>query len=143
MNPVRQRDPQYLIKNKYLEKLEDFEYEGATIYASRLGYRITEKFVHTFFGKVFDSPTVVFDEAMLKPETQDMEEYVDGVNNITEAQQKVAQAYFDDASVNDACPPLQALLHIMAKGNYEGKTVDGDLPVKLHIRSMNISGNSW
>lgn len=122
--PVRQRDPKYLIENGYLEKLDDFEYENKMVHASRMGYRITEKFVHTFFGKVFDSPTTVFDEAMLKPETQDLAEYVDGVNNITEAQQKVSQAYFDDGSVNDACPPLQALLHIMAKGNYEGRTID-------------------
>ncbi len=140
--PVSQRDPEYLIKNKHLEKLEDFEYEGATIHASRLGYRITEKFVHTFFGKVFDSPTVVFDEAMLKPETQNMEEYVDGINNITEAQQKVAQAYFDDASVNDACPPLQALLHIMAKGNYEGKTVDDPAIRQLFTREY-LMESEW
>ena len=61
---------------------------------------------------------------MLRPEIQDMDAYVDGINNIVEAQQRVAQAYLDDGSVNDACPPLRALLHIMAKGNYEGKTID-------------------
>ena len=74
--PVKHREPQYLIDNGYLEKLDDFEYKGKTIYASRLGYRITEHFVHAYFGKVFDSPTIVFDEAMLRPETQDMDAYV-------------------------------------------------------------------
>jgi hypothetical protein len=122
--PVKQRDPQYLIENGYLEKLDDFEHEGEQIFASRLGYRITEKFVHTFFGKIFDSPTLVFDEPMLKPETQGLAEYVDGIKNITEAQQKVAQGYFDDGSINDACPPLQAVLHVMAYGKYEGKSID-------------------
>jgi hypothetical protein len=62
----------------------------------------------------------VFTEAMLKPETQDLEVFVDGINNIVEAQQSVAQRYLDDGSVEDACPPLHALLHIMATGEYRG-----------------------
>jgi phosphoenolpyruvate carboxykinase (diphosphate) len=122
--PVEQRCPSYLIEHGQLEKLEDFEYEGKTVYASRLGYRITERFVHTNFGKVFNYPTAVFDEAMLKPETQDMASYVEGINNVYENQQKVALLYFEDGSVSDACPPLKALLHIMAYGDYEGKTIN-------------------
>ncbi len=121
--PVAQRDAQYLIAQGQLEKLEDFEYQGKTVHASRLGYRITERFVHTNFGKVFDYPTAVFDEAMLKPETQDMESFVDGVNNVYEAQQRVALMYFEDGSIEDACPPIKALIHIMAYGSYEGKTI--------------------
>ncbi|MDX2486394.1 MAG: hypothetical protein QNL03_02740, partial [Gammaproteobacteria bacterium] len=122
--PILQRDPKYLIEHGHLEKIEDFKYKGSMIHASRLGYRITEKFVHAFFGKVFDSPTIVFDEEMLRPEKQGMEAYVDGIKNIIEAQQKVAKAYFEDGSINDACPPLQAVLYIMAEGKYEGKTID-------------------
>jgi hypothetical protein len=122
--PIQQRDPKFLIENGHLEKIEDFEYEGQVIHASRLGYRITEKFVHAFFGKVFDSPTIVFDEEMLRPETQGMDAYVDGINNIVEAQQKVARAYFEDGSIADACPPLQAVLHVMAEGHYDGKSID-------------------
>jgi hypothetical protein len=121
--PVHQRDPYYLIEHGQLEKLEDFEYQGQTVYASRLGYRITERFVHANFGKVFDYPTAVFDEAMLKPETQDLDSFVDGVNNVYEAQQRVAKLYFQDGSINDACPPLKALIHIMANGNFEGKLI--------------------
>ncbi|MCX7099258.1 MAG: hypothetical protein NTV43_15275 [Methylococcales bacterium] len=121
--PVEQRDPQYLIEHKQLERMEDFEYQGRTVYASRLGYRITERFVHTNFGKVFDYPTAVFDEAMLKPESQDLASFVEGVDNVYDAQQRVAQLYFQDGSINDACPPLQALIHIMAHGHFEGKTV--------------------
>ncbi len=122
--PIKHRAPAYLIKNGHLEKIENFEHEGQTVHASRLGYRITEKFVHAFFGKVFDSPTTVFDEEMLRPETQGMAAYVDGINNIVEAQQKVAKAYFEDDSIDDACPPLQVVLHIMAYGQYQGKTID-------------------
>ncbi len=122
--PIKHRDPKFLIKNGHLEKIEDFEHEGKTIHASRLGYRITEKFVHAFFGKVFDSPTIVFDEEMLRPEMQGMDAYIDGINNIVEAQQKVARAYFEDGSIDDACPPLQAVLHVMAEGHYEGKAIN-------------------
>ena len=42
---------------------------GQRVLASRLGYRITAKFVHTFFGRVFDNPTAVFTEEILRPET--------------------------------------------------------------------------
>ena len=111
-------------KKANIEKIEDFEHDGKLVHASRLGYRITEKFVHTFFGKVFDSPTIVFDEEMLRPETQGMAAYIDGINNIVEAQQNVALAYIEDGSIEDACPPLQAVLYIMAQGHYQGKTVD-------------------
>ncbi len=122
--PVEQRDPRYLIEHGQLEKLEDFEHEGRTVYASRLGYRITERFVHTNFGKVFDYPTAVFDTAMLRPETQDLEGFIDGVDNVYEAQQRVALLYFQDSSIDDACPPLKALIHIMAYGEFEGKSID-------------------
>jgi hypothetical protein len=119
----QERDPGYLIANGYLEKLDDFTHNGKLIPASRLGYRITQSFVRAFFGRVFDNPNKVFDKAILKPETQDFDQYVDGILNITEAQQRVAAEYLKDGSVADACPPLQALLHIMATGNYQGKDV--------------------
>ncbi len=115
------RDAKKLIANKSLEKLEDFEYNGQKVLASRLGYRITENFAFRCMNKLFDEPLAVFNERMLKPELQGMEEYVDGINNIVEAQQKVALRYFDERSVTAAIPPLKILLHIMAYGNYEGK----------------------
>jgi hypothetical protein len=59
---------------------------------------------------------------MLQPELQDMEAWVDGIHNIAEAQERVAKGYFEDGSIAAACPPLRALLHIMAYGEYEGKT---------------------
>ena len=68
---------------------------------------------------------------MLKPETQDMESFVDGVNNVYEAQQRVAQIYLQDGSIEDACPPLKALIHIMAYGSFENKTI-----TDAAIRSM-------
>jgi len=116
-----ERDPKHLIAAGHLERLEDYEFEGSTVLASRLGWRITAKFVHTYFGRVFDNPTAVFTEDILKPELQDPAVFADGVANIVEAQRRVAAAYFDDGTIEDACPPLQALLHIMAHGDYDGK----------------------
>src|SRR5690606_5068806 len=52
----QERDPRRLIAEGCLEQVTDFEYEGRKVLASRLGYRITGKFVHTFFGRVFDNP---------------------------------------------------------------------------------------
>ncbi len=126
-----ERDPDTLIQNNYLEPLEDFEHAGKQVLASRLGYRITERFTHGYLGKIFDSPNTVFTDAILKPETQDLDVFIDGVNNIVEAQQRVAQQYLDDGSIEEACPPLRALLYIMATGAYEGK--DAKHP---DIRSM-------
>ena len=79
---------------------------------------------------------------MLKPETQDMDAYVDGINNITEAQQKVAQQYFDDGSIDDACPPLQVLLHVMAKGSYKGKPIDDPSLREMFTRDYLIN-SEW
>jgi hypothetical protein len=115
-----QRDANYLIETGCLEPLEDFQHNGKLVQASRLGYRITEQFVHGFFGKIFDNPQAVFTEEILKPEIQGLDVFVDGINNIVEAQQRVAQRYLDDGSIDDACPPLRALLHIMASGEYQG-----------------------
>ena len=117
----KDRDAKNLIKNDCLEKLEDFDYDGEKILASRLGYRITKNFAFRCMNRLFDEPLAVFNEKMLKPELQGIEEYVDGINNIVEAQQKVALRYFEEGSVDAAIPPLKILLHIMAYGNYEGK----------------------
>lgn len=118
------RDPKLLIETGCLEKLEDFEYEGKKILASRLGYRITKNFAFRCMNRLFDEPLAVFNERMLKPELQGMEEYVDGINNIVEAQQRVALQYFEEGSVEGAIPPLQILLHIMAYGHYEDKDIN-------------------
>ena len=121
---INERDPQYLIRHGYLEKLDDFDHDGRTILASRLGYRITKSFVGNFFGRVFRAPDRVFAEDMLKPELQSMEEFVDGIDNIVETQQRVSENYFKDGGVERACPPLRAILNIMAYGEYEGMTIN-------------------
>jgi hypothetical protein len=121
---AEERSPAFLIKGKYLEKLADFEFEGRMIPASRLGYRITYRFVRQFFGRVFDNPGKVFDKSMLQPETQDQASFADGILSIAEAHERVARQYFEDGTIEELCPPLKVLLTIMAHGTWEGKTVD-------------------
>ena len=47
--------------------------------------------------------------------------FADGVANIVEAQKRVATMYFEDGTIEDCCPPLRALIHIMAHGHFEGR----------------------
>jgi len=115
-----ERNPEFLKRNGYLEKVEDFEYEGEIVPASRLGWRITPLFATNFMGRIFDTPSAVFADDMLRPELQSMPDFVDGIRNIAEAQAKSASAYFEDGSIEAAIPPLKAILHVMAKGHYEG-----------------------
>ncbi len=116
-------DPEFMISTKSLEKLEDFEYNGKPVLASRLGYRITKHFINNYLGRVFENPNKVFDDNMLQPEQQSVEDFVDGINNIVENHAIVAKNYFEDGSVETAIPPLKALLHIMVNGEYEGNTI--------------------
>jgi hypothetical protein len=118
-----ERDPAHLIEEGHLQKLEDYEFEGRKIPASRLGYRITYSFVRTYFGRLFANPNRVLDRQLLEPELGHEADFADGILNIAEAQQRVARHYFDDGSIDQACPPLRALLHIMANGHYDGRTV--------------------
>jgi phosphoenolpyruvate carboxykinase (diphosphate) len=121
---VAERDPEYLISEGHLERCADFEYNGRTIRASRLGYRITMRFVLAFFGQMFNHPAALFTEEMLRPELQDRQIFVDGLDNIISTQKRVAQLYFNDGGISLACPPLRALLHIMLQNEFEGKGLD-------------------
>ena len=120
----KERSPDFLIEHDYLEKLEDYEFEDKPVLKSRLGYRITQKFVKDFMVKIFDDPTAVMSEEMLKPELQNPAAFADGINNIVEAQEKAALIYFTDGGIDRACLPLKALLHIMAYGHYQNMTID-------------------
>ena len=139
---IRERDPKFLIENGFLEKVEDFENDGRTIQASRLGYRITASFVSTFFGRVFSAPDTVFTTEMLHPEEQSEEDFIDGIDNIVETQKRIAGNYFLDGSIDVACPPLKALLHLMTAGSYEGKTITDPAIRDLFTRE-NMLASDW
>jgi hypothetical protein len=120
---VAERDPRFLIDSGLLEKVEDFDFNGQRVLASRLGYRITASFVDRFLGRIFEMPGSVFPEELLRPEKQDLADFAAGVNAIVDAQRTVARDYFEDGCIDIACPPAKALLHIMAFGEFEGKSI--------------------
>ena len=139
---VYEREPKFLIDNGLLERVEDFEYEGRKVPASRLGYRITATFVDRFLGRIFELPGSVFPEELLRPEKQDLPNFVAGVEAICEAQRLVALNYFEDGSVDAACPPIRALLHIMAHGNFEGKQVS-DPAIRAMFTREALMASDW
>lgn len=111
-----ERSARALIADGCLEACEDFEHEGRLVPASRLGHRITHRFVRIYFARVFAHPHAVFTPEMLRPELQDLPVFVDGIDNIISTHRRVAESYLNDGSVDLACPPLRALLEIMNGG---------------------------
>ncbi|MEN9632659.1 MAG: hypothetical protein RL077_1063 [Verrucomicrobiota bacterium] len=119
MSP-EERTPRFLIENGYLERCRDWEHEGKPVLASRLGWRITSRFVQTFFGRVLGNPSTLFEEDLLRPELQDRAVFAEGMENIVHAMQSAALSYFADGSIAQAAPPLAALLHLMRDGTWQG-----------------------
>ena len=139
----QERSAAALIADGCFEQLLDFEHRGKMVYASRLGYRITARFVRIYFGRLFPHPHVVFTDEMLRPEQQDMDIFADGVDTIVTTHQRVAESYFADGSIAMACPPLKALLEIMA----HGKTAAGQGLDSPEVRGLftraHLLGSDW
>ena len=110
--------------------------------SSILGYRITSKFASRFFGRVFGNPEAVLPEPILRPETQDPAVFAEGVDTIISTNKRVAEAYLADGSADMACPPLKALLHIMAQGSYEGMTL-ADPKFRAMWTREAVTGSKW
>jgi hypothetical protein len=91
---------------------------------------------------VFQTPNAIFTDEMLRPELQGLEPFVAGIDAIVEAHERVAQSYFADGSVQGACPPLCALLHVMAYGHFEGKQVDDPELRRLFSRES-VLQSAW
>jgi hypothetical protein len=100
--------------------LTDYSHAGRVIPASRLGWRVTPRFVQDFFGRIFNHPHAVLPVDALRPELQDPDQFTDAVENVAATHQRVAEHYFSDGSIADAIPPLRALLHVMRDGKWEG-----------------------
>jgi len=137
-----EREPDYLIAEGHLERCRDFDFNGRTVLASRLGWRITARFVQTFCGRVLGNPSSVFDEEFLQPEKQDLAVFADGVDNIVAAMRAAATNYFSDNSIEIACPPLKALLHIMRDGKWEGRGTDDPVFRALFTRES-LLASDW
>jgi len=132
-----------LIAEGSLEKLEDYEFDGRPVLASRLGYRITAKFARQYFGRVFLHPHVVFSDEMLRPESQDPAVFAQTMEVMVETHRRVAQAYLDDGTIERAIPPLRALLEIMALGqSAEGWTLVSPEFRRLFARDA-VMASDW
>ncbi|WP_314719612.1 hypothetical protein [uncultured Actinomyces sp.] len=139
----QERDAATLIRDGFLERIEDFEYQGRTVQASRLGYRMNEAFASTYFGRIFLHPDVLFTEEMLRPELQDPQVFADSVDVIVTTHEVVARKYMADGSIEWAAPPVRALLEIMAEGrSREGWTLTSPEFRALFERE-NILSSSW
>lgn len=140
---ARERDAHNLIADGELEKLEDFEHNGRTVLASRLGYRMNAHFAGKYFGRIFMHPHVVFTDEMLRPELQDLDVFADSMDTIVTTHERVATSYFDDGTIALACPPLRALLEIMAYG----ATADGKDLSSPEVRGLfdrdNVLASDW
>ncbi len=139
---VEERDPRWLADRGFLEKVEDFDHRGRKVLASRLGWRITSRFVDRFLGRLFETPSSVFTEEMLRPELQGLDDFAGGVEAIVEVQTRVARGYFEDGTVAAACPPLRALLHVMVHCEYDGMRVDDPRFRALFTREATL-GSAW
>ena len=137
-----ERNPQTLIESGMLEPVADIEHNGQKIPASRLGYRITSRFLRNYLSRVFDNPSKVFTDEILKPELMDLDSWADGILHITQAQQKSAQRYLDDGSFELACPPLQAILKIMAEGSWHGHDANSPTVRNMFSREY-LLGSGW
>ncbi len=137
-----ERSAKFLIENGYFERCEDVDFNGKKLLFSRLGYRMTRRFVQNFFGRMFNHPHVVFTDEMLRPELQGMENFADGMDNIVETQRRVSSDYFKDGSIELAGPPLKALLHIMRDDQWDGKGLNDPEFRKLFTRE-DLLASDW
>jgi hypothetical protein len=141
MKPA-ERTAAALLANGCLERCTDFEHNGKPVLASRLGYRITPRFMQIYGGRIFTTPDVVFPADMLRPELQGADIFADAMDNIVEAHRWVAEQYFHDGSVEQAVPPVRALLHIMARGAYEGMTLN-DPALRAQFTREAVLASDW
>jgi len=72
-----------------------------------------------------------------------MDAFVDAIDNIVETQAKGRRGnYFLDGSIEMACPPLAALLHVMTKGTWEGVGT-ADLKLRTLFTRESLLKSDW
>jgi hypothetical protein len=139
---AEERSPRFLIDHGYLERCTDWQHAGKTVPANRLGWRITTRFVQAFCGRVLGNPSTLFDEELLRPELQDPAVFADGMDNIVKAMAASAKGYFADGSIEQAIPPLRALLHVMRDGTWDGLDLSAPAFRALFTRG-NVVDSDW
>jgi len=79
---------------------------------------------------------------MLRPELQSMDIFADSMDTMVTTHKRVAESYFADGGIALACPPLKALLSIMANGDYKGRGLDSPEVRNLFTRDALIE-SEW
>jgi head-tail adaptor len=80
---------------------------------------------------------------MLRPETQDLQVFIDSVDVMVSTHQRVAASYLADGTITSACPPVRALLQIMASGtSQEGYTLTDERFRALFTR-QSVLDSDW
>ena len=64
------------------------------------------------------------------------------MDNIVSTQRRVAEMYFNDGSIEMACPALKALLHIMRDDKYEGKDLTHP-EIRALFTPASLLGSEW
>ena len=141
MSP-EERTPAFLIEHGYLERCTDWSHDDQPVLASRLGWRITDRFVRTFCGRILGNPNTLFGEQLLRPEQQDPAIFADGMENIVTAMRAAATSYFTDGSIAQAVLPLRALLHVMRDGAWEGHRAEAPAFRALFTREA-VLASDW
>ncbi len=139
---AEERTPRYLIEHGCLERCTDWTHDGNPVLASRLGWRITARFVQNFCGRVLSNPSTLFDDELLRPELQGAAIFAEGMENIVQSMRTAASAYFNDGSIEQAVPPLQALLHVMRDGTFKGMPPNDPKFRALFIRET-LLASDW
>jgi hypothetical protein len=139
---VHERDPKFLIEHGYLEPCRDISCGGRTLPFSRMGYRITKKFVKIFAGRVLSCPDSLFTDEILNPEKQDMQIFADSMANIVESHRNAAEIIMTTADIDNAIPPLRALIEIMHNGQCNGLTLSSKTFREM-FRRENVIGSEW
>lgn len=139
---VHERNPRFLIEHGYLEPCKDFECGGRIVQFSRMGYRITKKFIKIFAGRVLSFPDSLFGDEILRPEEQDFAIFADSMANIVESHRRAAEIIMSSSDIEWAIPPLRALLGIMHRGEFGGMTLDSP-HFRALFRRENVLGSEW
>ena len=121
---VHERDPHFMISEGLLERVEDFEFGGRTVLASRLGYRIT-----TLVCRPLSRPFVRNARRSVHRGNAAAGKAGPGTIRRRRGCHRGSAAprgaeLFRGRQRRGGVPSLKALLHIMAQGGYEGMGLD-------------------
>jgi hypothetical protein len=106
-----------------------------------MGYRITEKFIKIFAGRVLSFPSSLFADEVLCPEKQDLSIFADSMANIVESHKHAAEIIMSCGDMDRAIPPLKALINIMYTGEYNGMKLSSPQFRELFRRESVISSD--